>query len=63
MRENGYYWIRLDDDKHDPKTEDSWEVAYYAKGEGFYSIWDGGCYKDDEVEQIDETRLVKKELM
>ena len=60
MRENGYYWIRLDDDTHDPVTENGWEVVFYEQGEGFYSIWDGGCYKDDEVEQIDENKLIKK---
>ena len=60
MRENGYYWIRLDNNRKDPMTENGWEVAYFERGEGFYSIWDGGAYKDNEVEQIDETRLLRE---
>lgn len=60
MRKSGYYWIKLDADKHDPVTEKGWEVAYFQRGEGWFSIWDGGAYKDTEVEQIDQTRLVRE---
>ena len=60
MRDNGYYWIKLNSDKHDPMTENGWEVAYFENTTGWYSIWDGGEYQDDEVEEIDENRLIKK---
>lgn len=60
MRENGYYWIKLNSNKHDPMTEQGWEVAYFERGKGWYSIWDGGSYKDEEVKQIDETRLLRE---
>lgn len=60
MRESGYYWIRLDNRVDDPQTENGWEVAYYLHGEGWMSIWDGGAYRDDEVLEIDEHRLIHK---
>lgn len=56
-RSNGYYWIRLDDHITDPVTENGWEVAYYKNGEGWYSIWDGGSFGDDELLEINEEKL------
>jgi hypothetical protein len=58
MREAGYYWIKM------AKTDD-WEVAYYDPREekvspeegGWFSIWSGGCYRDDELIEIDESKL------
>jgi len=58
MRESGYYWIKLTDTSDDV-LENGWEVAYYYKDEGWYSIWDGGAYKDDEINEIDENKLKK----
>lgn len=44
MRKPGYYWIwRV--------AVNGWEVAYYDK-EGWYSIWDGGTYSDDDIIRI-----------
>lgn len=57
MRQNGYYWIRLDDHLTDPVTEHGWEVAYFMGDEGWFSIWDGGAFQDEELKEIDETRL------
>ena len=56
-RENGYYWVHISDDR---MGGDNWEVAFYERGEGWYSIWDGGNYKDNEVNQINETRIVRE---
>jgi len=58
MRESGYYWIKLNE-KHDPFTEKGWEVAYFNRGEGWYSIWEGGDYLDKEVIEIDERKLTR----
>ena len=40
--------------------DDNWEVAFYSKLDGWYSIWDGGTYPDDEVKEIDEKRIIRK---
>lgn len=59
MRKSGYYWIKTKsaaDDNLD--IHDGWEVAFYDKNEGWYSIWDGGTYSDDEMLlDINETPL------
>ena len=55
-RENGYYWIRLSE-RSLKDTIPEWEVAYYDE-EGWYSIWDGGTYSDEEVMEIDEKRII-----
>lgn len=61
-REDGYYWIKRPlTNKNDPMTDNGWEVACFEKGEGWYSIWDGGAYHDEEVEEIDERRVVREE--
>ena len=60
MREHGYYWIKLKSNKNDPQTENGWEVAYYMKDTGWYSIWDGGDYQDNELEEINENILKPK---
>ena len=59
-RESGYYWIKLGEFKDDPVTENGWEVAYYKRGEGWYSIWEGGDYQDGQVADIDEKRLMRE---
>ena len=58
-RESGYYWIRLSE-RIPRDTVPEWEVAYYDD-EGWYSIWDGGTYNDDEVKEIDERRIIRNE--
>lgn len=60
MRDNGYYWILLNSNKYDPVTENGWEVAYYERGKGWSSIWDGGFYGDSELKQIDEKRILRE---
>ena len=62
-RESGYYWIILlnnkDFEDDAPYTINGWEVAFYdATEHGWYSIWDGGAYKDDEVYKINENKLM-----
>ena len=55
MREQGYYWIKWDGD---------WFVSYYTKPhyEGEYT-WQVGIdgFTDDELEEIDERRIVRGE--
>lgn len=46
-RAEGYYWIILNH---------GWEVAYLDK-DGWTSMWDGGTFQDDEVKEIDETKI------
>ena len=60
MRVNGYYWIRLNSNINinNPNTELGWEVAYFSQGDGWYSIWEGGSYEDDEITEINEKRLL-----
>lgn len=58
MRKNGYYWIKLHTAKlPDPVLMDGWEVAYFHEEEGWYSIWDGGAYQDENLEAINENIL------
>lgn len=58
MRKDGYYWIWMN-------AVNGWEVAYYdgtadhESNRGWYSIWDGGVYKEHEVRQVGE-RLVRE---
>ena len=59
MRENGYYWIKIEEHNDDECLENGWEIAYYYNGEGWYSIWDGGAYNDDEIFEVDENKLIK----
>jgi len=66
-RKNGYYWIKLRASESDPvdtfgtlyaHIHDGWEVAFFESGEGWYSIWDGGSYKDNEVLKINEKQVI-----
>jgi hypothetical protein len=59
MRDNGYYWIKLNNNKHISMTENGWEVAYFENNYGWYSIWEGGCYQDNEIDEINENRIKK----
>lgn len=45
-RKEGYYWIILHDGAE-------WEVAYYDES-GWYSIWEGSLFQDDELKEIDD---------
>ncbi len=58
-RESGYYWIKFpDSEKTDSSLENGWEVAYFRNEIGWFSIWDGGTYKDDEIKEINEIKLL-----
>jgi predicted DNA-binding protein (MmcQ/YjbR family) len=59
-RPSGYYWVKFKvppERANDPVTENGWEVAYYHEGRGWYSIWDGGAYADDDLEEIQPNKL------
>jgi len=56
-RESGYYWIKISEDR---MGGDNFEIAFYQQGEGWYSIWDGGTYSDDEIITINEERIIRK---
>jgi hypothetical protein len=61
MRESGYYWIKIHGsniigDKCD--TENGWEVAYYVKGEAWYSMWNTGAFQDEELCEINGNRIL-----
>ena len=51
MRENGYYWVRF---------EEEWEVAYY-KHPSWHSIGTDGWANDDCMQEIDEERIIRYE--
>jgi len=57
-RKNGYYWIKLRGHKHSIVTENGWEIGYFAKNVGWYSIWNGGAYWDEDMEEINENILL-----
>jgi len=56
-RETGYYWIKISEDR---MGDDNFEIAFYERGVGWYSIWDGGPYKDNEIMIINEERIIRK---
>ena len=61
IRDDGYYWVKFDVENHDPVGENGWEIAYYKEKEGWCGVWGGvawNMYDDDELEEINETKLV-----
>jgi len=61
MRKAGYYFVKLseavDEDHSSETVHGGWEVAFWDPEEGWYSIWDGGSYKDEDMIEINETKL------
>lgn len=61
MRESGYYWVKVSEPSinDETNTEDGWEVCYFLNAEdgGWYSIWDGGTYQDDELSDINKVKI------
>lgn len=60
MRQNGYYWVKfISTIENEPQTENGWQVAYFYNGD-WCSICEGIRYKDHDLLEIDETRLIRK---
>ncbi len=53
IRENGYYWIKI-------QHHENWEIAEYMNGI-WYVIGFEDAYKDYHLEHIDENRIVREE--